>query len=152
MSAEHDPARGSDQPAAARDDDFLDRPVENPPYDGEGGAEPAVVEPPAPTSTSTSDAAAAPAAPAGPASSGTPGTYGRSQPADSRGMLPARDGRRSVLERMLVRLIATCGIIGIGVAIAAIMVSSKSQGWVVGLVVSIVSVILAALLWSSDRL
>jgi len=38
------------------------------------------------------------------------------------------------------------------VAIAAIMVSSKSQGWVVGLVVSIVTVVLAAILWSSRQL
>jgi hypothetical protein len=67
-------------------------------------------------------------------------------------MLPAREKRRSILERLVVRLIATCGIVGIGVAIAAIMVSSKSQGWVVGLVVSIVSVVLAALLWSSRSL
>jgi hypothetical protein len=71
---------------------------------------------------------------------------------DSRNMLPGRERRRSVFERLLVRLIATCGIVGIGVAIAAIMVSNKSQGWVVGLVVSIVSVVLAAILWSSRQL
>jgi hypothetical protein len=70
----------------------------------------------------------------------------------SRNMLPGRERRRSKLERLIVRLIATCGIVGIGVAIAAIMVSSHSQGWVIGLVVSIVSVILAALLWSSRML
>ena len=50
---------------------------------------------------------------------------------------------------MLVRLIATCGVVGIGVAIAAIMVSSNDQGWMVGLVVSVVSVVLAGVLWSS---
>ena len=66
-------------------------------------------------------------------------------------MLP-REHRRSPPERLLVRLIATAGIIGIGVAIAAIMVSSNSQGWIVGLVVSIVSVVLAAILWSSRML
>jgi hypothetical protein len=64
-------------------------------------------------------------------------------------MLPARERRRFTPERVLVRLVATCGIVGIGVAIAAIMVSSKSQGWIVGLVVSIVSVVLSAILWSS---
>ncbi len=63
-------------------------------------------------------------------------------------MLPQRE-RRSWPERVLVRLIATCGIVGIGVVIAAIMVSSNDQGWIVGLVTSIVSVVLAALLWSS---
>jgi protein-S-isoprenylcysteine O-methyltransferase Ste14 len=78
-----------------------------------------------------------------------------SEPAVSKGrrrggrnMLPERD-RRSPPERLLVRLIATCGIVGIGVAIAAIMHSSGSQGWMIGLVVSIVSVVLAAVLWSS---
>jgi hypothetical protein len=71
---------------------------------------------------------------------------------NSHNMLPPRERRRSGFERLVVRLIATCGIVGIGVAIAAIMVSSKSQGWVVGLVVSIVSVVLAAVLWSSRQL
>ena len=66
-------------------------------------------------------------------------------------MLPGRR-QRSGVERLVVRLIATCGIVGIGAAIAAIMVSSNSQGWLVGLVVSIVSVVLAALLWSSRML
>jgi hypothetical protein len=72
--------------------------------------------------------------------------------ADSHNMLPPRERRRSGAERLLVRVIATCGIVAIGVAIAAIMVSSKSQGWLVGLVVSVVSVVLAAVLWSSRQL
>ncbi len=71
---------------------------------------------------------------------------------DSPNMLPARETRRSGLERVLVRVVATCGIVGIGVAIAAIMVSSKSQGWLIGLVVSLVSVVLSAILWSSRQL
>ncbi len=71
---------------------------------------------------------------------------------NSHNMLPPRERRRSGFERLVVRLIATCGIVGIGVAIAAIMVSSNSKGWLVGLVVSIVSVVLAALLWSSRQL
>ena len=71
---------------------------------------------------------------------------------NSHNMLPPRERRRSGFERLVVRLIATCGIVGIGVAIAAIMVSSNSKGWLVGLVVSIVSVVLAAVLWSSRQL
>jgi hypothetical protein len=71
---------------------------------------------------------------------------------DSHNMLPPRERRRSGVERLVVRIIATCGIVGIGVAIAAIMVSSHSKGWLVGLVVSIVSVVLAAVLWSSRQL
>jgi hypothetical protein len=66
-------------------------------------------------------------------------------------MIPSRSGR-SGLESVLMRFVATAGIIGIGVAIAAIMHSQKSQGWLIGLVVSIVSVVLAAILWSSRRL
>jgi hypothetical protein len=36
--------------------------------------------------------------------------------------------------------------------IAAPLTSQGSQGWLIGLVVSIVSVLLAAILWSSRRL
>jgi hypothetical protein len=68
--------------------------------------------------------------------------------ASSPNMLPARKGR-GVLERTFVRVIATGGIVGIGVVIAAIMASSNSHGWLIGLVVSLVSVVLAAVLWSS---
>jgi hypothetical protein len=76
------------------------------------------------------------------------------QPAErleSHNMLPPRERRRSGVERLLVRVVATGGIVGIGVAIGAIMVSSGSQGWLIGLVVSIVSVVLAAILWSSRQ-
>ena len=84
----------------------------------------------------------APAAPTG---------TGRRARRGSENMLPQRD-RRPWPERMLVRLIATCGIVGIGVAVSAILVSDNTQGWMVGLVVSIVSVVLAAVLWSSKVL
>ena len=66
-------------------------------------------------------------------------------------MIPSRR-KRLPLEAPLMRLVATAGIIGIGVVIAAIMTSQDAQGWLVGLVVSIVSVALAAILWSSRRL
>jgi len=67
-------------------------------------------------------------------------------------MLPRRGRRRYGIERLLVRLIATLGIIGIGVALGAILAASKVQGWIIGLVVAAVSVILAGLLWSSRQL
>jgi hypothetical protein len=38
------------------------------------------------------------------------------------------------------------------VALAAILVSQDVAGWIVGLVVSLVSVLLAGVLWSSRRL
>ncbi len=66
-------------------------------------------------------------------------------------MIPSRRGR-SMVETVFMRLVATAGIVGIGVAIAAIMYSQKSQGWLIGFVVSVVSVVLAAFLWSSRRL
>ncbi len=67
-------------------------------------------------------------------------------------MLPGRERRTLGLERLLVRLVATGGIIGIGVALGAILAASKVQGWIIGLVVAVVSVVLAALLWSSRQL
>ena len=86
-----------------------------------------------------------------PASSAPPTTGAGSAPRGRRqspNMLPA--GRaRSHAERTFVRVVATGGIVGIGVVIAAIMTSSNSQGWLVGLVVSVVTVVLAAVLWSS---
>jgi hypothetical protein len=72
----------------------------------------------------------------------------RTRGPSSPNMLPSRKGR-GVLERTFVRVIATGGIVAIGVAIAAIMSSSNSAGWIIGLVVSLVSVVLAAVLWSS---
>lgn len=66
-------------------------------------------------------------------------------------MIPSRR-KRLPLEAPLMRLVATAGIVGIGVVIAAIMTSQDSSGWLIGLVVSIVSVALAAILWSSQRL
>jgi uncharacterized membrane-anchored protein len=66
-------------------------------------------------------------------------------------MLPGRQRRRFGAERLLVRLIATAGIVAIGVAIAAIMRSSGSHGWLIGLVVACISVALSAVLWSSRQ-
>ena len=60
--------------------------------------------------------------------------------------------QRLPLETPVMRLVATGGIVGLSVAIAAIMGSQNAQGWLIGLVVSVVSLVLAALLWSSRRL
>ncbi len=67
-------------------------------------------------------------------------------------MLPGRSRRRFGFERLLVRLIATGGVIGVGVALGAILAASKVQGWIIGLVVAVVSVMLSATLWSSRQL
>jgi hypothetical protein len=67
-------------------------------------------------------------------------------------MLPARERRRSVVERGFVRIIATGGIIGIATVLGAVLVSQDVAGWIVGLATGLTSVILAALLWSSRQL
>jgi protein-S-isoprenylcysteine O-methyltransferase Ste14 len=67
-------------------------------------------------------------------------------------MLPGRQRRRLGIERVLVRLVATGGIVGFGVALGAILASSNVQGWIIGLAVALASVILSAILWSSRQL
>jgi len=77
-------------------------------------------------------------------------TSGEAGPANV-SMLPQRGGRPA-LESAFVRVIATGGIVGIGVALGAILTSQAVAGWIVGLVIALVSVILSAILWSSRRL
>jgi len=67
-------------------------------------------------------------------------------------MVPGRERRRTRLERGVMRLVATGGIIGIAVALGAVLVAQDVAGWIVGLVIGLTSVILAALLWSSRQL
>jgi hypothetical protein len=66
-------------------------------------------------------------------------------------MIPNRR-KRLPLEAPLMRVVATAGIVGLAVVIAAIVGSQGSQGWIIGLVVSIASLVLTAVLWSSRRL
>jgi hypothetical protein len=80
----------------------------------------------------------------------TAGSTGGAPPKDN--MLPRRGRRRLGVERVLMRLVATGGIIGIGVALGAILASSNVQGWIIGLVVAIVSVVLSGVLWSSRQI
>jgi len=67
-------------------------------------------------------------------------------------MVPGRERRRTGIERGFMRLIATGGIIGVAVILGAVLVGQDVAGWIVGLVVGLVSLILAALLWSSRQL
>jgi protein-S-isoprenylcysteine O-methyltransferase Ste14 len=73
-------------------------------------------------------------------------------PADPAHPFIERRGARRHTESVFVRLIATSGIVGISVAVAAILGSQGVHAWVIGLVVSAVSVVLAAILWSSRTL
>ena len=68
------------------------------------------------------------------------------------GMVPGRERRRTKLERGSMRVVATGGIIGIAVVLGAVLVGQGVAGWIVGLVIGLTSVILAALLWSSRQL
>jgi hypothetical protein len=68
------------------------------------------------------------------------------------GMVPGRERRRTGIERGVMRAIATGGIVGIGVVLGTVLVGQDVAGWIVGLVVSVVSILLAALLWSSRQL
>ena len=74
------------------------------------------------------------------------------RPERPQGMVPGRAGRRTKVERASMRVLATGGIIGIDVILGAVLVSQDVAGWIVGLVVGLTSVILAALLWSSRQL
>ena len=65
--------------------------------------------------------------------------------------LPERHGRRA-FESLFVRLVATGGIIGVGTALGAILGSQDVAHWITGLAVAVVSVVLAAVLWSSRTL
>lgn len=66
--------------------------------------------------------------------------------------LDRRRHPRPRAESAFVRVVATAGIVGIGVVLAAILGTQSIQAWVIGLVVSVASVLLAAILWSSRTL
>jgi hypothetical protein len=68
------------------------------------------------------------------------------------GMVPGRERRRSKVERGAMRVVATGGIIGVAVVLGAVLVGQDVAGWIVGLVIGLTSVVLAALLWSSRQL
>jgi hypothetical protein len=90
------------------------------------------------------------ASPAAAEEAGPPRGRGRGRGGGN--MLPGRDRRRFGIERLLMRLIATAGIVGIGVAVGAILADNKVEGWIIGLAISLMAVILSGLLWSSRQL
>ena len=62
------------------------------------------------------------------------------------------DPERRASESVLVRVVATAGIVGIGTAIGAALAAADVDGWLTALVVATISVLLAAVLWRSRRL
>ncbi len=71
--------------------------------------------------------------------------------AGSGGFLPEQP-RRPTFESVLARLVATAGVVGIGTALGAILIAANVAGWIAGLVISVLTVALAAMLWRSRRL
>ena len=67
------------------------------------------------------------------------------------GFLSDRPERRT-FESVFARVVATAGVVGIGTVLGAILVAADAAGWIVGLVVSTVTVLLAAMLWRSRQL
>jgi hypothetical protein len=59
-----------------------------------------------------------------------------------------RPARWQGLESAFSKMVMTLGIVGIGTALAAILGTQDVDAWIVGLAVSVLSVVLAALLWS----
>jgi hypothetical protein len=70
----------------------------------------------------------------------------------TQGMIPARERRRTQIERGSMRVLATGGIIGLATALGAVLGSQDVDGWIIGLAVGLSSVTLAAILWSSRQL
>jgi hypothetical protein len=140
MTSDRDPDRGTggyDDPGPAG---ALEPPLEAP---SSAAGEPPPHDVGAPPETSS-----APADPIDHEFSAPAQTHAETAP----NMLPGRERRRSGVERLFVRLVATGGVIAIGVVIGAIMADNKVQGWIIGLVISVVTVVLSAILWSSRQL
>lgn len=67
------------------------------------------------------------------------------------GILPEQPERRT-FESVFARVVATAGIVGVATALGAILIATNVAGWITGLVVSTVTLALAAMLWRSRRL
>jgi hypothetical protein len=57
--------------------------------------------------------------------------------------------RMTMFQSSFSRFVATGGIIGIGTGLAAILGSQDVEAWIIGICVSGLSVILAAIVWSA---
>jgi len=69
----------------------------------------------------------------------------------SDGFLSSSPGRAG-LESVFVRVTATAGVIAVGTALGAVLVANDVAGWIVGLAVSAVCVLCAAILWRSRQM
>ena len=71
---------------------------------------------------------------------------------ETQGRARRRRNPRGALERGFIRLVATVGIVGIGVGLGAILSHNKVEGWITGLVVAVVTIALTTLLRSTRSL
>jgi hypothetical protein len=71
---------------------------------------------------------------------------------ESNGDKTSGRGRMVGVQSAFGRIIATGGIVGIGTGAAAIMGSQDVDAWIIGIVVSGLSVVLAAVAWSARSL
>ncbi|HEX2504879.1 MAG TPA: hypothetical protein VHK22_01610 [Gaiellaceae bacterium] len=76
---------------------------------------------------------------------------GRRRDEATEGASRARRPRWQGLENAFTKVVLTLGIVGIGTALAAVLGTQDVDSWIVGLVVSVAAVLLAALLWSRYR-
>jgi hypothetical protein len=72
-------------------------------------------------------------------------------PGRDRGFIPTGPPRLPA-ESVAVRLIASAGVVGIGTLLGAVLGATDVAAWLIGLVVSLVSLVIAAVLWRSRRL
>jgi hypothetical protein len=80
------------------------------------------------------------------------GSHGSTDETPRTGGFLSERPRRRTFESALARVVATAGVVGVGTALGAILIAADVAGWVSGLVVSIVTVVLAAMLWRSRQL
>lgn len=87
-----------------------------------------------------------------PAGDARPGGASAGGAPESRaGFLPP-EPQRPRAESILVRVVATAGVVAIATAVGAIMGAQDVAAWTIALVVSLISVTLAAVLWRSRLL
>jgi hypothetical protein len=75
--------------------------------------------------------------------------FRRNPDADATSAAPSSPGRIATFQSFFSRLVATGGIIGAGTGVATIMGTQDVDAWIIGIVVAGLSVLLAAVVWSS---
>jgi hypothetical protein len=104
---------------------------------------------PAPAETPVPTPEQAEPTPGGPEPAATPAPATAPSPAAAPSRRAAR--RPAGGDDLAMRLVATAGIVGIGVALGAILVGQNVAGWICGLVVTLTAMVLMAVVWGPRR-